>query len=210
MDKLLGVQEGIDAGGGREDLAHILSRQQATMSRQEGIDEVSRTGALIASDSEHFTYIAEQGNVQCVEHDSIGQVQNIHSKVMLFKPLMKTSVVETLHRMRFNFAGFILRGFAIFAFFASLNSWLLCAVVLKYSRMYRVSPYAIIVYGRCRSAKLAGLVAVASEERVCANSGKGLGRSSVQKKKAKEEVGVVGKGGRGRSTMLKSAAVLTW
>ena len=60
--------------------------------------------------------IAEQGNVQCVEHDSIGQVQNIHSKVMLFKLLMKTSVVETLHRMRFNFAGFILRGFAILHF----------------------------------------------------------------------------------------------
>ena len=45
----------MDAGGGREDLAHILSRQQAMMSRQEGIHEVSRTGALIASDSEHFT-----------------------------------------------------------------------------------------------------------------------------------------------------------
>ena len=41
MDKLLGVQEGMDAGGGREDLAHILSRQQAMMSRQEGIHEVS-------------------------------------------------------------------------------------------------------------------------------------------------------------------------
>ena len=51
---------------------------------------------------------------------------------------------------------------------------------------------------------------MASEERVCANSGKGLGRSSVQKKKAKEEVGVAGKGDRRRSVMLKSAAVLTW
>ena len=40
---------------------------------------------------------------------------------------------------------------------------LLGAVVLKYlrvkySRMYRVSPYTIIVYGSCRGAKLAGLV----------------------------------------------------
>ena len=56
------------------------------------------------------------------------------------------------------FAGFIFRGFAIFAFFACLNSRLLGAVVLKYSRIYRVSPYTIIVYGSCRSAKLAGLV----------------------------------------------------
>ena len=37
----------------------------------------------------------------------------------------------------------------------------------------------IIVYSSCRGAKLVGLVAVASEERVCANLGKGLGRSSV-------------------------------
>ena len=60
------------------------------------------------------------------------------------------------------FAGFIFHGFAIFAFFAFLNSRLLGAVVLKhsrvkYSRIYGLSPYAIIVYG-CRSAKLAVLV----------------------------------------------------
>ena len=56
------------------------------------------------------------------------------------------------------FAGFIFRGFAIFAFFAFLNSRLLGAVVLKYLRIYGLSPYAIIVYGSCRSAKLAVLV----------------------------------------------------
>ena len=61
------------------------------------------------------------------------------------------------------FAGFIFHGFAIFAFFAFLNSRLLGTVVLKYSRVkysriYGVSPYTIIVYGSCRSAKLAGLV----------------------------------------------------
>ena len=56
------------------------------------------------------------------------------------------------------FAGFILCGFAIFTFFAFLNSWLLGALVLKYSRIYGVSPYTIIVYGSCRGAKLAVLV----------------------------------------------------
>ena len=60
------------------------------------------------------------------------------------------------YRMRFNFRGvYISRGFAIFAF---LNSRLLGAVALKYSRIYGLSPYAIIVYGSCRSAKLAVLV----------------------------------------------------
>ena len=57
------------------------------------------------------------------------------------------------------FAGFIFRGFANFAFFAFLNSRLLGTVVLKYSRVkysriYGVSPYTIIVYGSCRGAKL--------------------------------------------------------
>ena len=51
------------------------------------------------------------------------------------------------------FAGFIFREFAIFAFFAFLTSRLLGAVVLKYSRIYRLSPYTIIVYGSCRGAK---------------------------------------------------------
>ena len=58
------------------------------------------------------------------------------------------------------FARFVFRGLAIFAF---LNSRLLGTVVLKYSQVkysqiYRVSPYTIIVYGSCRSAKLAGLI----------------------------------------------------
>ena len=57
-----------------------------------------------------------------------------------------------------TFAGFIFRGFAIFALFAFLNSRLLGAVVLKYSRIYGLSPYTIIVYGSCRGAKLALLV----------------------------------------------------
>ena len=52
------------------------------------------------------------------------------------------------------FAGFIFRVFANFAFFAFLNSRLLGTVVLKYSRIYGVSPYTIIVYGSCRGAKL--------------------------------------------------------
>ena len=61
------------------------------------------------------------------------------------------------------FMWFIFHRFAIFAFFVFLNSRLLGAVVLKYSRVkysriYRVSPYTIIVYGSCRGAKLAGLV----------------------------------------------------
>ena len=56
------------------------------------------------------------------------------------------------------FAGFIFCGLAIFTVFAFLNLRLLGAVVLKYLRIYGVSPYTIIVYGSCRGAKLAGLV----------------------------------------------------
>ena len=56
------------------------------------------------------------------------------------------------------FVGFIFRGFAIFAFFTFLNSRLLGTVVVKYSRIYELSPYTIIVYGGCIGAKLAGLV----------------------------------------------------
>ena len=53
------------------------------------------------------------------------------------------------------FAGFIVRGLAIFAFFAFLNTRLLDTVVLKYSRVkysqiYGVSPYTIVVCGSCR------------------------------------------------------------
>ena len=62
--------------------------------------------------------------------------------------------------MRFNFRGVYISRICNFAF---LNSRLLGAVVLKYSRVkysriYGLSPYAIIVYGSCRSAKLAVLV----------------------------------------------------
>ena len=56
------------------------------------------------------------------------------------------------------FTGFIFRRFAIFTFFMFLNSRLLGAVLLKYSQIYGVSPYTIIVYGTCRCAKLAELV----------------------------------------------------
>ena len=60
-------------------------------------------------------------------------------------------------------AEFIFHIFAIFAFFAFLKLRLLGTVVLKYlqvkySRIYGVSLYTIIVYGSCRSAKFAGPV----------------------------------------------------
>ena len=64
---------------------------------------------------------------------------------------------KTLYRMRFN-VGFIFHGFAIFVVFAFLNSWLLDTMVLKYSGIYGVSLYTIVVYSSCRDAKLAGLV----------------------------------------------------
>ena len=67
--------------------------------------------------------------------------------------LIKMDVIRCPVNASLNF-----RGFAIFAFFAFLNSRLLGAVVLKYSRIYGLSPYAIILYGSCRSAKLAVLV----------------------------------------------------
>ena len=66
--------------------------------------------------------------------------------------------------MRFNFWGvYILQICNFRIFFAYLNSRLLGTVVLKhswmkYSQIYGVSPYTIIVYGSCRSAKLAGLI----------------------------------------------------
>ena len=43
------------------------------------------------------------------------------------------------------FAGFIFCGFAIFAFCVFIKSQQLVAVVLKYSQIYGVSPYTIIV-----------------------------------------------------------------
>ena len=42
------------------------------------------------------------------------------------------------------FMWFIFHRFAIFAFFVFLNSRLLGAVVLKYSRIYVVSPYVLV------------------------------------------------------------------
>ena len=66
----------------------------------------------------------------------------------MYNTLMGVEVVTTVCTL--IFAGLIFRGFAIFAFFAFLNSRLLGAVVLKYSRVkysriYGLSPYAIIV-----------------------------------------------------------------
>ena len=60
------------------------------------------------------------------------------------------------------FAGFIFRVFANFAFFAFLNSRLLGTVVLKYSRVkysriYGVSPYTIIVIRQLQRCKTAGV-----------------------------------------------------
>ena len=40
--------------------------------------------------------------------------------------------------------------------------------------------------------------------------GKSLGGGVFRRKRAEDEVGMVGKGHRGRSVVLKSAAVLTW
>ena len=71
-------------------LRRTHSRQVAGNDEQEeGIHEVSGTGALIASGSEHFTYIAEQGEMYAHDVSSITvlvRYKTYTPKLCLFHP----------------------------------------------------------------------------------------------------------------------------
>ena len=78
----------------------------------------------------------------------------------LLAGLSKAKPSNRKYRMRFNFRRVYISWICNFRVF--FNSRLLGTVLLKYSRVkysqiYAVSPYTIIVYGTCRGAKLAGL-----------------------------------------------------
>ena len=76
---------------------------------------------------------------------------------------------KQFYRMRFNFCGVYILQICNFRSFRALNMRLLGTVVLKYSRIYGVSRYTIIVYSSCRGAKLAGLLLDSFEDVIVSN-----------------------------------------